>query len=102
MTNNPEEQSFSTAAETAKMNASLDAFDRHKDDLLAMLQDVCERKLKTKPFDKNESWRHLAFWASLYLQQQARVEQERMELAPDRLKLLLQLGNTLKEARCKL
>jgi hypothetical protein len=104
MTGNPEEQALSsTAAESStKMNASLAAFDRHKDDLLAMLQDVCERKPKTKSFDKNETWRHLGFWALFYLQEQARVEQERMELAPDRLKLLLQLENTLKEARCKL
>jgi hypothetical protein len=102
---NPEEQTSGTtaAAIRAKFKTHLAAFDRHKDDLLDHLQKVCEHKPKTKSFDKNKSERLLGFWVLFYLQEQESVEKERIEVpAADRVKLLLQLGNTLKKARCKL
>jgi hypothetical protein len=80
------------------IGARLTEFDNHRDDLLDLLQ---ERKTKT--FDPDQSWRHLRFMAERYLRDEARVEQKRMGVsAADRVKLLLELENALKEARCKL
>jgi hypothetical protein len=86
----------------AAMEARLEAeFDRHRDDLLAMLQKVCERT--SKSFDTESAWDHIRFYASRYLLEEASVEEKRMmEPAADRVERLRQLGNALAEARCKL
>jgi hypothetical protein len=47
------------AAMEAAIAERLTAFDRHKDDLLAILKEVCDRKPKTKPFDADKSWRYV-------------------------------------------
>jgi hypothetical protein len=101
---NSEEPAHDARAEAieAAIEARLTAFDRHRDDLLGLLQKVCERRPKTKSFDKNESWRHLRFMAGVYLRKEASVGQKQMEVpAADRVKLLHQLGNALGQARCK-
>jgi hypothetical protein len=97
MMSNPEEPSHDAKAEAIKaaIAARLAAFDRHKDDLLGHLQKVCEYRPKTKSFDPEKSWRLVRFYASRYL------EEEVVPVA-DRVELLRQLGNVLREARCKL
>jgi hypothetical protein len=102
---NSEEPAHDARAEAieAAIEARLTAFDRHRDDLLGLLQKVCERRPKTKSFDKNESWRHLRFMAGVYLRDEASVKQKQMEIpATDRVELLHQLGNALSEARRKI
>jgi len=84
------------AAIKARLKAE---FDPLRDDLLAMLQKVCERT--SKPFDKEYAWDHIRFCAKRYLLEEAWVEEKRMPAA-DLVKLLRQLGNALREARCKL
>jgi hypothetical protein len=85
------------------IEARLAAFDRHRDDLLSMLQNVYEREPKAKSFDKNEAWRHLRFIAWCFFQDERSREKEKMKVpAADRLKRLLQLGNALGDARRKL
>jgi hypothetical protein len=85
-----------------QIEAHLAAFDRHKDDLLAILQKVCERRPKTE-FSKIKAWGKLRLMALVYLDQEASIERRRMGVpAADRMKLLLQLGNALGEARCKI
>jgi hypothetical protein len=87
----------------AAIGARLTAFDNHKNDLLDLLQEMCEHRSKTKTFDLDQSWRHLRFMAAGYLRDEARVEQKRMGVsAADGVKLLFELENALKEARCKL
>jgi hypothetical protein len=85
-----------------QLRERLAAFDRHRDDLLAILQTACERKPKTKTFDNEKSWRVLQFMARAYLEEEARNEERRM-LAPaaDR-ELLNRLGTVLGEGRSKL
>jgi hypothetical protein len=100
-----EESAPDTRAEAieAAIEARLTTFDCHRDDLLDLLQGVCEHRPKTKSFDPDESWRHLRSMADGYLRHEARVEQERMGVsAVDRGELLLELENALNEARCKL
>lgn len=86
-----------------QLRARLAAFDRHSDDLLAMLRKVCERRLKPKSFDEKTSRRYLKFMAQVYVEEEVRTEQKRM-IAPaaDRAELLDQLGTDLGESRCKL
>jgi hypothetical protein len=88
---------------TPTKGARLAAFNRHRNDLLAILQAACERKPKTKSFDRKESWRHLEFMAWVYLKEEAQIEQKRM-LAPagGRAQLLRQLGTALGKGRCTL
>ena len=94
MTSNSEEPAYGDPFERR-----LAAFDRHKDDLVAILQKVCERR--AKPFDKNGAWRHIRIYARRYLEGEARAkEKQKMVPAADRSKSLRQLGNTLRQARC--
>ena len=86
----------------ATIEARLTTFDRHRDDLLGLLQKVCEHRPKTKSFDSDKSWHHLRFMAGGYLRREASVKQKQMVPATDRVELLRQLGNALSEARCKL
>jgi hypothetical protein len=94
---NSEEPAHDARAEAieAAIEARLTAFDQHRNELHAILRKVCERRPKTKSFDKNKSWRHLRFMAGVYLREQASVKQKQIEL-------LRELGNALREARCKL
>src|SRR5262249_43187465 len=88
-------------ATEAAIEARLAEFDRYRDDLLAMLQKVCERT--PKPFDKKYAWRHVRFYAWRYLEEEEASAEKRMMVPPaDRLEQLRQLGNALREARCKL
>jgi hypothetical protein len=79
-------------------------FDQHRADLLGHLQKVCERPPKTRSFDPDKSWRNLRHMAWCYLLNEARVEEEKRMMVPaaDRVELLCQLRNALREARCKL
>jgi hypothetical protein len=99
-----EEPAPDAKAEAFKVatKARLTAFDHHRDDLLGLLQEVCERKPKTNLFDPDESWRHLRFIAWCFLQGERRREQNMEAPAPDRFKRLLQLGTALGDARRKL
>jgi hypothetical protein len=104
MMSNSEEPAHDARAEAieAAIEARLSAFDRLRDDLLDILQKVCERRSNTKSFDKSKSWRSLRFMAWVYLKEEARVEQKQMMVpAADRVEQLLQLGNVLREARCR-
>jgi hypothetical protein len=83
------------------IQARLAEFDRYTDDLLAMLQKVCERT--PKPFDKKYAWRHVRFYAWRYLEEEEASAEKRMMVPPaDRVEQLRQLGNALRKARCKL
>jgi len=85
----------------AAIEARLAEFDRCRDDLLAMLQKVCERT--PKPFDEKYAWRHVRFYAWRYLEEEeASAEKRMMVPAADRVDRLRQLGNALREARSKL
>jgi hypothetical protein len=84
----------------AAIEARLAEFDRYRDELLAMLQKVCERT--RKPFDKEYVWRHLRFCAWRYLKEEASAEKRMVVPPADRVEQLRQLGNALREARCKL
>jgi hypothetical protein len=87
----------------AAIEAPLTAFDRHRDDLLAMLQEVCERKPKVNFFNPDEAWRDLRFIAWDFFQRERSREEQNMEVpAAGRLKRLLQLGNALGDARRRL
>jgi len=91
------------AEATEAIEARLTAFDRHRDDLLSMLQKVHEHKPKTKSFDKNEAWRHLRFIAwGFFRDERSRDEQKAEVTANDRLERLRQLGKALGDARRKL
>ena len=77
-------------------------FERHKKELLDLLRKVYERGPKAKPFDENSAWQHLSFTAYVYFRREAEVSQKQaMMPAGDRAKLLRQLGNALRDARCK-
>ena len=60
------------------ISARLTAFERHKDDLLDLLQKACKR---TKSFDRSEAWRKVKFMAFVFLKGEAYLEQKQM-LAP--------------------
>jgi len=91
------------AAMEAAIAERLTAFDRHRDDLLAILQKVCDHKPKTKSFDPDKSWRYLRLKALGYLELKAKAEQrQKMVPAADRVELLHELGKALRGARCKL
>src|SRR5262249_50510941 len=85
------------AAAEARLQAE---FDPYRDDLLAILQKVCERT--SKSFDKERAWDLIRLYAERYLLEEASVEEKRMVPAAERVERLYQLGNTLREARCKL
>lgn len=95
-----EEPSHDARAEAIKaaIEARLAEFDRHEDDLLTILQKVCERT--TKPFDRKYAWRQVRFYARRYLEEAE--EKQLMVPAANRVELLRQLGNALRQARCKL
>ena len=76
----------------------LAAFERHKEDLLAILQKVCERR--AKPFDKKDAWRRIRIYAWRHLE--ARSEEKQKLPASQHRKSLRELGNALSQARCKL
>jgi hypothetical protein len=103
MTNSSEEPSHDARAETIKaaIEARLAEFDRHRDDLLAILQKACGRR--AKPFDKKYAWHHIRLNAWCYLEGEARAEEKQLMVpAADRGELLRQLENALSRARCKL
>jgi hypothetical protein len=79
----------------------LAAFDRCRDDLLAMLQAQCNRKPKTKSFDGDGTWCELRSIASTYLKLEARMEEQRMR-PTDAARRLGLLGSALGTARSKL
>jgi hypothetical protein len=80
----------------------LDAFDRYKDVLLPMLQQVCERRPKIKSFDKEKAWKHLRFIALTCVAGEADTEKRKTKVSDaDRAELLRQLGNTLSDAHSK-
>jgi hypothetical protein len=88
------------AAIEARLKAG---FDQHRADLLGHLKKVCECRPKTKSFDPDKAWRYLRVLASRYLHEEAMVEEKRMMVpAADRVELLCQLRNALREAGCKL
>lgn len=77
-------------------------FEQHKQTLLDPLRKVYERGRKTEAFDANDAWQHLRFLAYVYFRRQAEVTQKQSMLpATARAKLLRQLGNALRDARCK-
>jgi hypothetical protein len=82
------------------IQARLAEFDRHRIDLLAMLQKACERT--PKPFDKKYAWRHVSLYAWRYLEEEAKAEKRMMVPPADRVEQLRQLKNALRKARCKL
>jgi hypothetical protein len=86
-----------TKALNAAIEARLTAFDQRKDEILRHLQEVCERRPKTKSFDPGTAWRHIRMHAWSYLQNAVR-----REMAPNFgwVKELRHLENLLKEARC--
>jgi hypothetical protein len=85
----------------AEIEARLAAFDEHKEKLLDPLRNVHESGPKTKSFDTRGPWQHLRILAHLYFRSEAEVSQEQaMMPAGDRVKLLRQLGNALRDARC--
>jgi hypothetical protein len=78
------------------------AFARHKGDLVAMLREAHDQGRKTKPFDEEGALRHLKLLAFVYFQNEADVQKRLSETpAPDRIKLLRQLGDALSQARRK-
>ena len=88
------------SADGNPLERRLAEFERHKDDLLAILQKVCERR--TKPFDKNGAWRRIRLYARRHLTGEARAEEKQKVPTAARSKSLRQLGNTLSQARCKI
>lgn len=74
----------------------LAAFDRRKDDLLAILQKVCGRT--DKPFDEKGAWRHIRLYAWRHLE----GAHAKAKPAADHVELLRELRNALSQARCKL
>jgi hypothetical protein len=81
----------------ASIDAHLDAFERHKEDLLAVLRMAYERSPKTQPFDSNQSWQRLTTVASFYFWRD-RVKQARMSNAA-RIKGLHEIAKALNYAR---
>jgi hypothetical protein len=77
----------------------LAAFDRSRDDLLAILQAACK---KTKLFDAKNTWRALRFEASVYLRNEARIEKQRARPPTAVRKRFDQLGTALRRARSEL
>jgi hypothetical protein len=84
------------------MGARLNAFDRHKNNLLTLLQTTCERSPKTKSFDSKRAWRVLKFMARVYLSQEEDVDRKPMLIPDADRKQLRQLRTALGNARCKL
>jgi hypothetical protein len=79
------------------INASTDAFVRHKAALLNHLQQVNEGGPKSKLFDAEKSWRHLGFLAMQYFFHE-RERQERKPIA-GQVKRLRSLAKALGRAR---
>ena len=84
------------------IEASLIAFDRHKNSLLRHLRKVYAQRSKTKSFDSNEAWRHIRLLAWRYLVEETDVEARKKAPAADRVEQLCRLGEVLKEARAAL
>jgi hypothetical protein len=79
------------------MSDSEDAFERHRADLLAILEKVCGRT--GKPFDGQEAWAILGLYASWGYP----GDKRRMRVpTADLIKPLLKLRNALREARSML
>ena len=57
---------FDEQVPDASLDASLIAFNKHKETLLDMLGSKHERGSKSKPFDADQSWRDLSNLAELY------------------------------------
>jgi hypothetical protein len=82
---------------------SLATFENRRDDILDMLRAECERKPKTKEFDPTEAWDQVEFMALRYFQEKIRIEEKETRTpAAACVELLEQLGEALKEARCRL
>src|SRR5437899_9276514 len=99
MMSDPEEQTPSARAAlaTRTSEARWRGFYRSQDDLLAMLQDVCECRPKNKTFDRNQVSRRLRFVALISIGPDKENRHEKLS-APDRAELLRNLGNTLSAA----
>jgi hypothetical protein len=79
------------------IDASTDAFGRHKPALLNHLQQGYERGPKSKPFDAEKSWRGLDRIAWMYFWHEG--ERRRTAPAADRVRRLRQLAKALGRAR---
>jgi hypothetical protein len=105
MMTDAEEQTPSARAAlaTKAIEARWRGFDRSQDDLLAMLQEICERRPKNKSFGRNKVSRHLRFVAliSIGADKETRRRQSKLSAA-DRAQLLRKLGNTLSDAHSML
>jgi hypothetical protein len=79
------------------IDASTDAFGRHKAALLNHLQQVYESGPKSKPFDAEKSWRHLDRIALSYFYHEGM--RQRIVPAADRVRRLRELAKALGQAR---
>lgn len=79
------------------IEAALTAFDQRKETLLGLLRRAYERGPKSKPFDADETWRHLTLLARIYCSRR-RARQEMMPAA-DCMKRLSEIAKALGRAR---
>jgi hypothetical protein len=90
-------------AVSAAIHTGLNAFDRHRKDLLAYLQELYTGSPKSKPFDEQELWDRLRFCAIKYFRNEAevkyRVTTSATESAKERLERLEELENVFGSAR---
>jgi hypothetical protein len=84
------------------IDARLSAFDLHKKGLLLHLRKVCAQRLKPKPFDSNEAWRHIRLLAWRYLIEEADAEARKKVPAAKWVERLHDLEEALKQTRIQL
>jgi hypothetical protein len=87
----------SAEAVKADIEAGLDAFEKHKDTLLAVLRSGPKRGAKPKPFDSEQAWRRVTRLAWHYFWR-ARLKQEIIPAA-ERIRQLEAISDALGMAR---
>ncbi len=88
---------FDEQVPDASLDASLIAFNKHKETILDMLRSKHERGSKSKPFDADRSWRDLSHLAELYFWE-AKIKPEARP-ASDHVERLRDLAKALGRAR---
>src|SRR5262245_43037525 len=102
MMSDPDEPppSARAALATKTIEARWRGFERSRDDILAMLQEVCEQS-KKKSFDRDKVWRHLRFVALISIGPGKENQRGKLSAAK-RAQLLRNLGNSLSDAHSML
>jgi hypothetical protein len=90
------EPSSEAEAFKAAIDADVDVFETHKEDVLAVLLDACDRGPKTDPIDKENAWHRLTRVAWQYFWRK-RVDQKTRP-AKDRSKRLSKIATVLTKA----